>query len=512
MKRYLFLSFLALAFLFSCSPYPRESERMAAALEQAETVYGDGNLLMETDTVLFIPGLSEASTYYARKKQFDKAALAALYNGYAEKDYDKEVAMNSFKEAERYGEIVHDSLTVARAEYQIGRLLFDDYRNEDALLVLNMSEGHLGNSISELAMTINLEACIYLSNKEFEKVDSCFQLGLLYAEQGKTDMVKNKILNNYAVYYLLQGKYEEAIACLKLIKPLDSKQTILNHLNLGEAFMALGTLDSTDYYFQLVETNILTSDITDATKAAAYHSFSKLAESNGNYLKALDLFKKYEKFYTKESEWKEKKTIYLAQQKYDYKTILNTMNEKALRHQRIISWLCVASSIVVITLGLFMVRLAKIRKQETDLKANLIHFKEENHEISGQMESFKTELERSKKKLTDVMSKEQRIIQKLAVYLENPTDKSLLQSLKHTAWGGKGFWSTATDMFDNQYPGTRQKLLKLFPDLSEQELKTLILLGLDASREDTALLLHTSIHMVDKLRNSVKKKIADYKV
>ena len=99
-----FIAVLAYFFvLASCSPFPREKERMAAAMEQAESIYGDGNLMIETDTVLFIPGLSDASAYYARKKQFGKAALAALYNGYAEKDYDKEMAMNSFKDAERYG-------------------------------------------------------------------------------------------------------------------------------------------------------------------------------------------------------------------------------------------------------------------------------------------------------------------------------------------------------------------------------------------------------------------------
>ncbi len=42
------------AFLFAaCSPYPRESERMAEAMAQAEAVYGDGSLLIETDTALF---------------------------------------------------------------------------------------------------------------------------------------------------------------------------------------------------------------------------------------------------------------------------------------------------------------------------------------------------------------------------------------------------------------------------------------------------------------------------
>ena len=96
---------LIAAMLAACSPYPRESERMAEAMAQAEAVYGDGSLLIETDTALFIPALAEASQYYAGKRQYGKAALAALYNGYTERDFDKEAAMVSFKEAERYGEL-----------------------------------------------------------------------------------------------------------------------------------------------------------------------------------------------------------------------------------------------------------------------------------------------------------------------------------------------------------------------------------------------------------------------
>ena len=121
------------AILAACNPFPRESERMAEAMAQAEAVYGDGNLLVETDTVLFIPGLAEASGFYAGKKQYGKAAMAALYNGYTERDFDKEVAMASFKEAERYGNLAGDSLTMARAEYWMGKFLFFEGGVENAL-------------------------------------------------------------------------------------------------------------------------------------------------------------------------------------------------------------------------------------------------------------------------------------------------------------------------------------------------------------------------------------------
>lgn len=73
-KQYSIWLLFFVAEVASCRHYPRKSERMAAALKQAEAVYGDGSLLIETDTALFIPGLAEAAEYYAGRKQYNKAA------------------------------------------------------------------------------------------------------------------------------------------------------------------------------------------------------------------------------------------------------------------------------------------------------------------------------------------------------------------------------------------------------------------------------------------------------
>lgn len=54
----------------------------------------------------------------------------------------------------------------------------------------------------------------------------------------------------------------------------------------------------------------------------------------------------------------------------------------------------------------------------------------------------------------------------------------------------------------------RKKLIQQY-HLSDNELKILLLSYIDTSRDDTALLLGISIHMVDKLRTSVKKKMQE---
>ncbi len=51
-------------------------------------------------TLTTSPELERAAAYYARKKQYAKAAHAALYSGFVQQHYnEKEAAMRSFKEA-----------------------------------------------------------------------------------------------------------------------------------------------------------------------------------------------------------------------------------------------------------------------------------------------------------------------------------------------------------------------------------------------------------------------------
>ena len=63
--------------------------------------------------------------------------------------------------------------------------------------------------------------------------------------------------------------------------------------------------------------------------------------------------------------------------------------------------------------------------------------------------------------------------------------------------------------FDEHFPGMRKKIMQQYPQLTEKEQKILLLSYVDASRNDTALLLDTSVFMVDKLRISVKKKMGE---
>lgn len=157
----------------------------------------------------------------------------------------------------------------------------------------------------------------------------------------------------------------------------------------------------------------------------------------------------------------------------------------------------------------------ELAKQSEDAKKVHHDLEQQNQEkeeafqiLAYQAEEYKNALEASDKKLSKALLKEQQIMQKMAAYLGNKSETALFDALRYSVFGNDEYWDAMTKTFDKQFPGMRKELAKRHPDLTEIEQKILLLSYVDASREDTALILDISIFMVDKLRTSVKKKMA----
>ena len=276
--------------------YFNEKRRMDMALLQGEALFGDRGQeippLMDDeyfdDKPFFStsPELERAAAYYASKKEYDKAAHAALYSGFVQQHYnEKQAAMQSFKDAERYGEMVKDSLSVARAEYKMGELLYDDTMIKESLALLNSAEKHIGNRVIEKAFIQNKIAVCYLILGDYENAEIYLQQSLMLSEKGHIDKVKRKALNNYAVLFQLKRKYDQAIDCLKqnaINSNLDEKEILLLNLNLGDVFFVEGEMDSAAYYYKYVDSLLPDANVKMETKASAYNSLSRFAESQSD--------------------------------------------------------------------------------------------------------------------------------------------------------------------------------------------------------------------------------------
>ncbi len=134
-------------------------ERMDIALLQAEAQFGDRNdhelsplmgddFLDDKGTLATSPELERAAAYYARKKECAKAAHAAIYSGFEQQGYnEKEAAMYSFKKAEQYGKLASDNLTVAQAEYWMGKMFLDDDMDQEAIAMLQTAHFYFATDL-----------------------------------------------------------------------------------------------------------------------------------------------------------------------------------------------------------------------------------------------------------------------------------------------------------------------------------------------------------------------------
>ena len=132
-----------------------------------------------------------------------------------------------------------------------------------------------------------------------------------------------------------------------------------------------------------------------------------------------------------------------------------------------------------------------------------------NLELTQQQEASEKTQHDIAQRLFDAQYKEALTMQKLSILLDNKGDIALLSNLKHTVFNNQEPWEAILNLFDDMYPTLREKLQQQHPDLTEMEQKDVILSSFNVSRDEESLLLRKSVHTVDKLRNSVRKKMGE---
>ena len=495
-----------------------ERERMDMALLQAEALFGDRGQeispVMDDDffdehaNLSTSPELERAAAYYASKKQYAKAAHAALYSGFVQQHYDeKEAAMRSFKEAEQYGKLAVDSITVARTNYWMGKLLHNEYMEQEAMDLLQKSESYIGNHFIERASIENSKAVIYILAHHYDSAELCLQQSLMHAEKGHSDKVLCRIHNNYSVLYRLQSKYDQAINCLyqMLDDPnLDDSEQLMFYLNIGQVYFDMNVMDSSALYYQRMETLLPTVRAKKETLAAAYEALSRFAERKGLAPLALEYRERHERVLYDLMVQRQKQTIYRIQQQFDYESLQNKMNRKINRTQRVIA---IGAVLFLCVIALFLFRSFKRSKREAEANANLFHFMQQNKTLVESNMAHEKKAIDTMQQLSDVLMQKFFAMLKLDYYLKNQGDKSSLRELEKDIFEGKDHLEAVMELFTTMYPDLEAALELKYPSMNDLERKVYLLSRFRLSRVEEASLLGISTSVLDKVRGKVRKMV-----
>ena len=492
--------------------YFEEGKRMDIAMLQAEALFGDRDdreisPLMDDeffDDKPFLttsPELERAADYYARKKKYDKAAHAALYSGFVQQHYgEKTHAMQSLKDAERYGGLVGDSLAVARAECLIGKLLYDDYMESKAIIMFKSANDGFGNHYSEKAMVQNMMSVCYMLQRDYDNAEQSLLQSLVFAEQSPIGKVFFKVLNNRAVLYRLQGKYDQAIECLRQIgrapNLTDAEKSLL-YLNFGKTFASSGETDSASFYYKHLEEKLPIINIKEESKISAYGALSQFAKSLNNDSLALQYREKHEQLLFEVMQEKQEQSVYRIQQQYDYENLQNTLNRKIIIRHRIIlviSILLLLSAAVILALQF---RHKRMREAEKELKR--------------QIDTMKQDLRETVK--SSVMDEEITLRLRMILTASRTTKKAKdpqkewMPLVMQVMNGKENHFEAARSTIEMAYPNAYTILIGKNPNLSETEAKVCLLSFSNLSNAEIAELLDLRQNTINQHRSTLRKKL-----
>ena len=425
----------------------------------------------------------------------------------------KAEALQLFKDAEHYGLLANDNLTVAHARYNIARCLGYYADKEEIVSLLKSAAEGFGNDHANHSEALRELGDIYQFHSQFDSAEYYLKQAMVYAEQSESTEAKRDVLSTLHAMYFNAGDYEKSADYLSQywkasITDADDNVLMYYYHDMGNIYSESGDLDSADYYYSRLE-ELVTHAEPDEDTWFYYGVLSDFAEERGDYETAC----KYGCLYEEGSKLREieqqENNLALISHKYDSEVMRNELNRKIIIKQRIIVIVSLVATMVLAALLVSQIRLARRRKREAEINAELFHFKQQNKALAQKDAEHEQIQQDYADRLSDALMKEQRVMLLLDNYLNSNKKANLLKDLEAFVYGDKDHWEVMMEVVDQIYPDLMETLRQKYPNLDKDEMKSYILSYFKLSRQEEADYLGTTVNMIDKLRGRRRKKMEE---
>ena len=426
---------------------------------------------------------------------------------------NKAEALQLFKDAEHYSLLANDTLTVAYARYNIAKCLgYYADKQETVSLLRSAAEG-FNDDYANRAEALRELGDFYQIHSQFDSAEYYLEQAIVYAEQSGSTKAKRDVLSAFHTMYFNAGDYEKSADYLSQfwqtsITDADDNLLMYYYHDMGNIYYACGYLDSADYYYGRLEELVTHADPNEDTWFY-YGVLSDYAEECGDYETACKYGCLYEEGNNLREIEQQENNLALISHKYDSEVMRNELNRKIIIKQRIIVIVSLVATLVLAALLVSQIRLARRRKREAEINAELFHFKQQNKDLTQKHAEHEQIQQDYADRLSEALMKEQRIMLLLDNYLNSNKKANLLKDLETSVYDDKDHWEAMLEVIDQLYPDLTATLQKKYPDLDEDEKKSYILSYFKLSRQEEADYLGTTVNMIDKLRGRRRKKMEE---
>lgn len=466
-----------------------------------------------------------AATYFEKNKDMHKASLSYYYMGRVNADlYDALKAQEYYLKALEVGEKTNDFHLLARICNNLGTLYNYQDIYDMALPIHKKALYYLEQDTkldsANISFVLRNIARTYVQTQQKDSAIIYFQKAIKYSTQNNISSIALSLGN----LHFDKGEYKEAEQYINKALSLATNKKTLDpiYLSKGELFRVTGQIDSAKVY-------LTTSSKSPYiyTKAGSFKNLAEIALKQLNWHDYLKYSKQYELLRDSITNSSHFENIRMTQGMYNYQRINKEKNrfEKEAAHRMILIYQVIIFFSTIFIIGFIFIekeqrkkkRLTKLREEQyrrsqqyiEDNKKQISQLTEMLHSKQKEMSEVERQLYETRKLMLEMENRQ--IFEKQGTFLllEKDFHNSSLYIRIHREDDiqlGSSEWEELHQLIDATYPDFTNRLIKLYPQISIEEMHICYLVKMQLPIKKIAFIMHITSSGVSQCHRRLYKK------
>ena len=466
-----------------------------------------------------------AATYFEKSSDKQKASLSYYYMGRVNTDlHDALKAQEFYLKALEIGEKTKDYHLLAKICNNLGTLYnYQDIYDlalpmqKKALYYINMEQkqdtvnmSYILRNTARTFTLMNLEDSAVIYHKQALKYSRPYNISSILVDLGNIYIYKNEYVEAKKYIDLAQN----STTILKTLYPI--------YLSKGKLLSAMGQLDSAKYY--LTQCSQSSNIYTQA--GSLYHLAQVALKENdlNNYVKYTETYSTLRDSITKHSHFE---NIRIAQSMFNYQRIAKEKDqfEKKAAQRMIFIYQVIIIFFLTIAIFIFIFKREKIKKKRlTELKEEqykrsqqyiednnkqIFQLTEMLHSKQEEMSEVERQLYEARKLMLEMENRQIFEKQGTILLLEKDFHNSSIYIRIHREDDiqlSPSEWEELHQLIDATYPDFTNRLIRLYPQISIEEIHICYLVKMQISIKKIAFIMHITSSGVSQCRRRLYKK------
>lgn len=466
-----------------------------------------------------------AATYFEKSNDKHKASLSYYYMGRVNTDlHDALKAQEFYLKALEIGEKTKDYHLLAKICNNLGTLYnYQDIYDlalpmqKKALYYINMEQkqdtvnmSYILRNTARTFTLMNLEDSAVIYHKQALKYSRPYNISSILVDLGNIYIYKNEYVEAKKYIDLAQN----STTILKTLYPI--------YLSKGKLLSAMGQLDSAKYY--LTQCSQSSNIYTQA--GSLYHLAQVALKENdlNNYVKYTETYSTLRDSITKHSHFE---NIRIAQSMFNYQRIAKEKDqfEKKAAQRMIFIYQVIIIFFLTIAIFIFIFKREKIKKKRlTELKEEqykrsqqyiennnkqIFQLTETLHSKQEEMSEVERQLYEARKLMLEMENRQIFEKQGTILLLEKDFHNSSIYIRIHREDDiqlSPSEWEELHQLIAATYPDFTNRLIRLYPQISIEEIHICYLVKMQLSIKKIAFIMHITSSGVSQCRRRLYKK------